>query len=272
MGRTSSAVLLDVFAPMGPERVYRDPKDEAGRAAFEVIRDAPPAAPAGAKFTVGATAGADVLPVFGGKGKIKPLLEPAKTGQQALYVGILEAEPGAEVPRNTPPGIGGDPVRRLGRRRASPSAARRSRSGPRRRCTSRTASRTRRNSPARTRRSCYRCSRPAGPEERYRAAPAGRRASPQDQVTRPMIDFELSEDQRVLQASVREMCERLHHSRTRAAGTRKSASRTRSCRRWARWACSGCRSPEALRRRRDEVPRLRDRAGRGRPRRRVASG
>jgi mannose-6-phosphate isomerase-like protein (cupin superfamily) len=32
MGRTSSAVLLDVFAPMGPERVYRDPKDEAGRA------------------------------------------------------------------------------------------------------------------------------------------------------------------------------------------------------------------------------------------------
>jgi quercetin dioxygenase-like cupin family protein len=104
MGRTSSAVLLDVFAPMGPERVYRDPKDEAGRAAFEVIRDAAPAAPAGAKFTVGAIAGADTLPVFAGKGKIKPLLEPAKTGNRALYVGILEAEPGAEVPRNTHPG------------------------------------------------------------------------------------------------------------------------------------------------------------------------
>jgi quercetin dioxygenase-like cupin family protein len=102
MGRTSSAVLLDVFAPMGPERVYRDPKDEAGRAAFEVIRGAPPAPPAGAKFTVGSTA--DVLPVFAGKGKIKPLLEPAKTGNKALYVGILEAEPGAEVPRNTHPG------------------------------------------------------------------------------------------------------------------------------------------------------------------------
>jgi quercetin dioxygenase-like cupin family protein len=102
MGRTSSAVLLDVFAPMGPERVYRDPKDEAGRAAFEVIRGAPPAPPAGAKFTVGATA--DALPVFAGKGKIKPLLEPAKTGNKALYVGILEAEPGAEVPRNTHPG------------------------------------------------------------------------------------------------------------------------------------------------------------------------
>ena len=39
-----------------------------------------------------------------GKGKIKPLLEPAKTGDKALYVGLLEAEPGAEVPRNTHPG------------------------------------------------------------------------------------------------------------------------------------------------------------------------
>jgi len=104
MGRTSSAVLLDVFAPMGPERVYRDPKDPAGRAAFEVIRGEAPPAPAGAKFTVASAAGADTLPVFAGKGKIKPLIEPAKTGNKALYVGILEAEPGAEVPRNTHPG------------------------------------------------------------------------------------------------------------------------------------------------------------------------
>jgi quercetin dioxygenase-like cupin family protein len=104
MGRTSSAVLLDIFAPMGPERVYRDPKDPAGRAAFEVIRGAPPAAPAGTKFVVGSMSDADTLSVFGGKGKIKPLLEPAKTGNKSLYVGILEAEPGAEVPRNTHPG------------------------------------------------------------------------------------------------------------------------------------------------------------------------
>jgi len=103
MGRTSSAVLLDVFAPMGPERVYRDPKDPAGRAAFEVIRGVA-VAPAGTKFTVGSAADADKLSVFAGKGKIKPLLEPAKTGNSAVYVGILEAEPGAEVPRNSHPG------------------------------------------------------------------------------------------------------------------------------------------------------------------------
>jgi quercetin dioxygenase-like cupin family protein len=102
MGRTSSAVLLNVFAPMGPERVYRDPKDPAGRAAFEVIREASPAAPPGAKFTVAAPG--EALTVFAGKGKIKPLLEPAKTGNRGLYVGILEAEPGAEVPRNSHPG------------------------------------------------------------------------------------------------------------------------------------------------------------------------
>jgi quercetin dioxygenase-like cupin family protein len=99
MGRTSSAVLLDVFAPMGPERVYRDPKDPAGRAAFDVIRGAPPPPPAGAKFVVGTAS--ESLSVFAGKGKIKPLLDPAKTGNKSLYVGLLEAEPGAEVPRNS---------------------------------------------------------------------------------------------------------------------------------------------------------------------------
>jgi quercetin dioxygenase-like cupin family protein len=104
MNRTSTAVMLDVFAPPGPERVYRDPKDAAGRAAFEVIRGAPPPAPAGAKFTVASADRADALSVFAGKGKIKPLIDPAKTGNRALYVGILEADPGAEVPRNSHPG------------------------------------------------------------------------------------------------------------------------------------------------------------------------
>jgi quercetin dioxygenase-like cupin family protein len=101
MGRQTPAVLLDVFVPMGPERVYRDPKDEAGRAAFQVIRDAGAAAPPGAHFTVAGAADADKLSVFGGKGKIRPLLEPAKTESKGLYLGLLEAEPGAEVPRNS---------------------------------------------------------------------------------------------------------------------------------------------------------------------------
>jgi quercetin dioxygenase-like cupin family protein len=104
MGRQTPAVLLDLFVPMGPERVYRDPKDEVGRAAFQVIRDAAPTAPPGAKLVVASPADADTLSVFGGKGKIKPLLEPSKTGTHAFYLGLLEAEPGAEVPRNSHPG------------------------------------------------------------------------------------------------------------------------------------------------------------------------
>ena len=67
-----------------------------------MIRGAPPPPPAGEKFVVGTPS--ESLTVFAGKGKIKPLLDPAKTGNKALYVGILEAEPGAEVPRNTHPG------------------------------------------------------------------------------------------------------------------------------------------------------------------------
>ena len=29
MGRSAPAVMLEIFAPLGPEKVYRDPKDEA---------------------------------------------------------------------------------------------------------------------------------------------------------------------------------------------------------------------------------------------------
>src|SRR5678810_1005057 len=57
-------------------------------------------------------------------------------------------------------------------------------------------------------RSWYRCSRPPAP--RSATAPLSREApSPRPSDDDPMIDFELSEEQRVLQASVREMCERL---------------------------------------------------------------
>jgi quercetin dioxygenase-like cupin family protein len=97
MGRTSSAVLLDLFVPPGPERVFRDPKDPDGRAAFEVIHGSAKNPP-GAKFVVsGASA---PLPILGGKGKATALLAPAETGDDGLYVGRLEAAPGAQVPRH----------------------------------------------------------------------------------------------------------------------------------------------------------------------------
>jgi quercetin dioxygenase-like cupin family protein len=97
MGRTSAAVLLDIFVPPGPERVYRDPKDPAGRAAFEVIHGAA-TNPPGAKLVVG-TAGAG-MPILGGKAKATPLLGPAETGDDGFYLGRLEAAPGALVPRH----------------------------------------------------------------------------------------------------------------------------------------------------------------------------
>jgi quercetin dioxygenase-like cupin family protein len=101
MGRQTPAVMLEVFAPLGPERVYRDPKDPAGRAAFEVIRDAGKAtAPDGAHFTVATAAKVDPVTVAGGKGKARLLLDQAATGDKSAYLGVLEAEPGTEIPRH----------------------------------------------------------------------------------------------------------------------------------------------------------------------------
>ncbi|MES1208199.1 MAG: cupin domain-containing protein, partial [Pseudomonadota bacterium] len=103
MGRSAPAVLLEVFVPPGPDRVYRDPKDPAGRAAFDVIHDPRKAAnPPGAKLVV-ATAGS-AQSVFGGKVKVTPLLGPAQTGpldDGGFYMGKLEGEPGGQVPRNS---------------------------------------------------------------------------------------------------------------------------------------------------------------------------
>jgi quercetin dioxygenase-like cupin family protein len=102
MGRSAPAVMLEIFAPLGPERVYRDPKDPAGRAAFEVIHDAAQAkAPAGAHFTVATAAKVDPVAVAGGKGKARLLLDEAATGDKAAYLGVLEAEPGTEIPRHS---------------------------------------------------------------------------------------------------------------------------------------------------------------------------
>jgi quercetin dioxygenase-like cupin family protein len=106
MGRQTPAVLLDYFVPMGPERVYRDPTDPVGRNAFEVIRGA--AAPGGAAAAVaapirwGIASASKVEPITlaGGKARVHKLLTTENTGQATAYLGVLEAEPGAEIPRH----------------------------------------------------------------------------------------------------------------------------------------------------------------------------
>ena len=97
MGRQSPAVLLDLFVPPGPERVWRDPKDPAGREAFEVIHGTAPNPP-GAKLVV--TSPGTGLSFLGGKAKATPVLGPADSGNPDFYVGRLEAVPGALVPRH----------------------------------------------------------------------------------------------------------------------------------------------------------------------------
>jgi quercetin dioxygenase-like cupin family protein len=107
MGRQAPAVLLDVFAPMGPERVYRDPKDEAGRAAFQVIHgNGDPSAlgggpPSTTSMTVGGIATALPIALPGGRARVRKLLDPTATGYRDAYLGVLEAEPGAEIPRHS---------------------------------------------------------------------------------------------------------------------------------------------------------------------------
>jgi quercetin dioxygenase-like cupin family protein len=103
MGRQSTAIFLQAFAPPGPERVYRDPTDARGRADFEVIRDSAtakePPEGNGHLLVVKATEVAAV-PAVGGKGTVKVLLDPKATGSEALTVNLLEFPLGTEVPRH----------------------------------------------------------------------------------------------------------------------------------------------------------------------------
>jgi quercetin dioxygenase-like cupin family protein len=106
MGRQTPVVMLDVFAPMGPERVYRDPKDPAGRAAFEVVRDggnpagATGGMPAPTQWVVATTSKVDPLPILGGKGRVRILFDAKSTAHTSAALTVLEADPGAEIPRH----------------------------------------------------------------------------------------------------------------------------------------------------------------------------
>ena len=103
MGRQSTAVFLQAFAPPGPERVYRNPTDARGRADFEVIRDSATAKqpPEGSRQVLVVTAtDAAAVPILAGKGTVKVLLDPKATGGEGMTVNLLEFAANAELPRH----------------------------------------------------------------------------------------------------------------------------------------------------------------------------
>jgi quercetin dioxygenase-like cupin family protein len=108
MGRQSPAVMLDYFVPMGPERVYRDPTDPAGRSGFEVLHG-PPSTPAGAGtpppvgFVVVNAAKVAPITIAGGKAHVRKLFTRANTGKDSAYLGLVEAEPGLTIPVHSHP-------------------------------------------------------------------------------------------------------------------------------------------------------------------------
>jgi quercetin dioxygenase-like cupin family protein len=104
MVRSAPAEILQVFAPLGPERVYRDPSDEKGRAAFDVIRDPKKAVvPKGddGKFVLGATEKGATHTIAGGKVKAHVLFDATDTGSSLASASVVEFAPGAELPRHS---------------------------------------------------------------------------------------------------------------------------------------------------------------------------
>ncbi len=98
MGRQSTAVVLQAFAPPGPERVYRDPTDARGRAEFEVIRDpskvrVDPAL--ASQVMVASAAEVKPEPTAKGKGSARILIRAAGPHPMALV--LLDLSDGAEL-------------------------------------------------------------------------------------------------------------------------------------------------------------------------------
>jgi quercetin dioxygenase-like cupin family protein len=101
MVRSASVEILQIFAPMGPERVYRDPTDEKGRAAFDVIRDPRKAVvPGHARFVVESFDKAPVRAVAGGKVRVHAFFDAANTGSEAASASVVEFSPGTEIARH----------------------------------------------------------------------------------------------------------------------------------------------------------------------------
>ncbi|MDX2022310.1 MAG: cupin domain-containing protein [Deltaproteobacteria bacterium] len=106
MGRQISAEVLQVFAPAGPEKVYRNPQDAAARAEFEVLRGDPGKAPEGAKLVVARGQSAAVVNALGGKASVRTLLDPTLTGDPALAVNVVQFAAGAAEAKHANAGAG----------------------------------------------------------------------------------------------------------------------------------------------------------------------
>jgi quercetin dioxygenase-like cupin family protein len=101
MGRQQPVAMLQAFSPPGPERAYRDPKDPAARADFEVLRDPSrvKVAPSDPKPVVVTRAEAEATAIPGTNAKLRVLLDPKRAGSQAFSLAIAELPAGAQIPR-----------------------------------------------------------------------------------------------------------------------------------------------------------------------------
>ena len=93
-GRTPGE-FLQFFAPAGPEHSYRDPQDRAGTI---VVSGKPEKATAPAVLARGGDA--KPLPIGGGKGQVRLLLEQGGKGEGKLSLEHFTAGPGMSVPEH----------------------------------------------------------------------------------------------------------------------------------------------------------------------------
>jgi quercetin dioxygenase-like cupin family protein len=88
--------LLQIYAPPGPERVLRDRTLSGGT---EVVQGTP--SPEKNPFSLVRAADVAPLTIMNGRGRVRLALEPSRTGDEAAYLGVIEAEAGAEVPTHS---------------------------------------------------------------------------------------------------------------------------------------------------------------------------
>jgi len=101
MGRQLPVQILQIFTPPGPEVVYRDPANPAGRAAFEVVRDANVPLPPGPVPAVIAVAEDRTHMANEGKVKVQLLLNKETTGSDAMALELIELAANSDFPKHT---------------------------------------------------------------------------------------------------------------------------------------------------------------------------